>query len=255
MSTEIAADALNGHAELAWAGLRATMLVPSVAERKGDAMWKSVGVMSVWTTSSARQLAVAAMVALLSGAAGVGGLPHVGQVQAATLEGQKFEDSTVLAGRTLRLNGLGLRGVAWIKAYVTGLYLAAPSKDVSQILAMQGPKRLRMKVMLEAGSQEYSKAFLKGVKRNEPEKVQQALAERMTAFAAQIDGLKVIRAGDVVDMDYLPGVGTQLRLNNKAVGAAIEGEDFYRALLKIYIGDKPADKKMKEGLLRGGNAD
>jgi Chalcone isomerase-like len=218
-------------------------------------MWKSVWMMSVWMTANTRQLAVATIVAVLSGAVGPGALPGTGQVQAATLEGQKFEDATVLAGRTLRLNGLGLRGVAWIKAYVTGLYLAAPSQDVPQILAMQGPKRLRMKVMLEAPSQEYTKAFLKGVRRNEPEKVQQALASRLTAFAAQIDSLKTIRAGDVVDMDYLPGVGTQLRLNNKAVGAAIEGEDFYRALLKIYIGDKPADKKMKEGLLRGGSTD
>lgn len=217
-------------------------------------MWKAVWAMTATLSIATRQLAVAAIVAMVSGAVGVGGLPDVGQAQAAKLEGQRFEDTMMLSGRTLRLNGLGLRGVAWIKAYVAGLYLAAPTKEAAQVLAMQGPKRLRMKVMLEAASVEYSKAFLKGIKRNEPEKVQLALAQRMSGFAALIDSLDVIRAGDVVDMDYLPGVGTQLRLNDKAVGTAVEGEDFYRALLKIYIGEKPADPKMKEGLLRGGSA-
>lgn len=217
-------------------------------------MWKAVWAVTASLTTATRQLAVAALVAMVSGAVGVGGLPAVGQAHAAKLEGQRFEDTMVLSGRTLRLNGLGLRGVAWIKAYVAGLYLAAPTREVAQVLAMQGPKRLRMKVMLEAPSTEYSKAFVKGIRRNEPEKVQQALAQRMAGFVALIDSLGLIKVGDVVDMDYLPGVGTQLRLNDKAVGAVVEGDDFYRALLKIYIGERPTDVKLKEGLLRGGSS-
>ncbi len=218
-------------------------------------MWNAVCLMGRSLVAASRGVTVAAVVAVMSGALGAAGLPNAGQAHAErVLEGQRFEDTVVLSDRTLRLNGLGLRGVAWVKAFVSGLYLAAPTQDAGQALAMQGPKRLRMKVILEAPSQEYSKAFAKGVKRNEPEKVQVALAPRLTDFVALINSMGTIRQGDVIDMDYVPGAGTQLRLNGKAVGPAFEGEDFYRALLKIYIGERPADLKMKEGLLRGGGS-
>lgn len=205
-----------------------------------------------WAVS--RQMCVVALLALLSGTAGLGGLPQAGVAQAARLEGLRFEDTVVLSDRTLRLNGLGLRGVAWIKAFVAGLYLAAPTGDVGQALAMPGPKRLRLKMMLEAPSKEFSKAFAKGVSRNEADRVQLQLASRMSVFNQLVDDMGTLRKGDTIDLDYLPGVGMQLKLNNKRQGAAIEGEDFYRAILKIFIGDKPVDQRLKEGLLSGGSA-
>ena len=117
---------------------------------------------------------VVATLAVVSGVLGVGGLPNVGEAQAARLEGQQFDDTQVVADRTLRLNGLGLRGVAWVKAFVAGLYLPAPTRDASQAMAMPGPKRLRMKIMLEAPSRELSKAVTRGVSKNENEKIGRA---------------------------------------------------------------------------------
>ncbi len=202
--------------------------------------------------ASGRGLCLVAALALVSGSMGVGGLPDVGQAQAARLEGQRFDDTAVVADRTLRLNGLGLRGVAWIKAFVAGLYLAAPTQDAVQAMAMPGPKRLRMKIMLEAPAKELSKALNRGVKKNEPERVQAQMAERLASFTQVVDGMGTLRVGDVIDLDWLPGKGMQLRLNERPVGGLVEGEDFYRTILKIYIGDRPVDPKMKQGLLRGG---
>lgn len=200
-----------------------------------------------------RQAFVLALLALVSGAFGSGAPQDQGQVQAARLEGQRFDDTLVVSDRTLRLNGLGLRGVAWIKAFVAGLYLAAPTRDAAQALAMQGPKRLRLQVMLEAPSKEFSKALTRGVQKNESEKVRAQLAPRMAVFMSLIDGIGTIRKGDVIDLDFLPGQGLQLRLNHRPVGDVVEGEDFYRAILKIFIGERPVDARMKEGLLRGGS--
>jgi hypothetical protein len=202
---------------------------------------------------SGRDCCVAAVLALMSGAMGVAGLPEVGQVQAARLEGQRFEDTAVVADRTLRLNGLGLRGVAWIKAFVAGLYLAAPTRDGGQAMAMQGPKRLRMKLLMEAPSREFSKAIRGGVRKNESEQMQGQLADRLAAFSALIDGIGTLRSGDTIDLDWLPGQGLQLLLNHRPVGAVTPGEDFYRSVLKIFIGERPVDPRMKEGLLRGGS--
>lgn len=201
--------------------------------------------------AAGRPWCVAALVALMSGVAGVGSLPGVAQAQAAVLESQRFDDTVVVADRTLRLNGLGLRGVAWIKAFVAGLYVAAPSRDPGQLMAMQGPKRLRLKIMLEAPSKELSKAFAKGVRRNESPAVQTQLTERMAVFVGLLDGLGTLREGDALDVDFLPGQGSQLLHNGKAVGNPVAGEDFYRALLKIFIGERPVDARLKEGMLRG----
>ncbi|WP_374320244.1 chalcone isomerase family protein [Aquabacterium sp.] len=178
-------------------------------------------------------------------------LASVGGVHAASLEGQRFEDSIVLGNRTLRLNGLGLRGVAWIKAFVAGLYVPTTSHDPAQLLSMTGPKRLRLKVMLEAPSAELSKSMRNGVRHNETPEVQTQLAARVDTFAAAIDGIGKFKPGDVLDLDFVPGRGTQLRLNEKDLGKPIAGEEFYRAIMKIFIGKRPADKRMKEGLLSG----
>jgi hypothetical protein len=216
-------------------------------------MWNAARILIRGVAQTGRGLCVVTLLALMSGALGVGGLPGEGQARAARLEGQRFDDTAVVADRTLRLNGLGLRGVAWIKAFVAGLYLAAPTRDPGQVMAMQGPKRLRLKMMLEAPSQEFSKAIAKGVRKNESERVQAQMADRVKAFIAQVDGMGTLKVGDTLDLDWLPGKGLQLRLNNQPVGQPVEGEDFYRTLLKIFIGDKPVDPRMKEGLLRGGS--
>lgn len=195
---------------------------------------------------------VAAALMVLSGAMGLPVPVEPGTAQAAKLEGQRFDDTLVVSDRTLRLNGLGLRGVAWVKAFVAGLYLAAPSRDASQILAMQGPKRLRLKVMLEAPSIEMTKSMRRGVRRNEPEAVQARLLDRVEVLAKGLDGIGTFRPGDVLDLDFIPGQGTHLVLNGKQqLAKPIEGDDFYRAVLKIFIGESPVDKRMKAGLLSG----
>lgn len=198
-------------------------------------------------------LGVLAVLMALAGAAGLGPASVMTRAaQAATLEGQRFDDTAILADRTLRLNGLGLRGVAWVKAFVAGLYLSAPAKDPAQVIAMQGPKRLRLKIMLAAPSRELTKSLLRRIDRHEPEAVKARLGDRLTTLAERIDGLGELQVGDTLDLDFVPDKGIHLRLNDKPVGDAVPGDDLYRAVLKIFVGDKPVDPRMKEGLLRGG---
>ena len=128
--------------------------------------------------------------------------------QAATLEGQQFDDTVVLGQHKLQLNGLGLRGVAWLKAFVAGLYVTTPSRDAAALLAETGP-----------------------------------------LFAQQLDGLGQLMPGDVVDMDYLPGKGLVLSRNGKAAGKPVVGDDLYRAVLQIFVGEHAIDPRMKQGLL------
>jgi hypothetical protein len=45
------------------------------------------------------------------------------------------------------------------------------------------------------------------------------------------------------------GSGTQLVVDGKPAGKAIEGEDFYRALLRIWLGSHPVQEDLKKALL------
>jgi hypothetical protein len=54
---------------------------------------------------------------------------------AGELSGVTLPDTLGAGGKTLKLNGLGLRKKFVVKVYVGGLYLESPSKDASAILA------------------------------------------------------------------------------------------------------------------------
>lgn len=171
---------------------------------------------------------------------------------AASLEGQQFDNKVVLDGRPLVLNGLGLRAVAWLKGFVAGLYVTTPGKDAAALLSQAGPKRLRLRIMVSAPAHELTKSLLGRIRKHEPAALQAQLQPRMTQLAAQIDGLGKLQVGDNVDLDWLPGKGTQLSLNGRVIAAAVPGDDLYGAVLRIFIGDRPVDKRLKAGMLAGG---
>jgi hypothetical protein len=168
------------------------------------------------------------------------------------LEGQTFEAQAQVGGQPLHLNGVGVRSVAWFKGYLAALYLPHKSASADQVLAMPGAKRLQMRMLQEVSTQEFIKAFDKGVKRNTPESDLPALAERMQQFDAILVGLGKVRKGDVVDLDFVPGQGLLFSHNGRRRGDPVKGEDLYAALLRIFIGEKPTQVELKTGLLGGG---
>jgi hypothetical protein len=58
----------------------------------------------------------------------------------------------------------------------------------------------------------------------------------------------VLKEGDVLRIDYSPAKGTEVRINDEWRGA-VEGNDFFRALLKIWIGSNPISKSLKQDML------
>ena len=168
------------------------------------------------------------------------------------VEGQWFDKTVEVGGTALRLNGTGVRAVAWFKGFAAGLYLTtADARTAAQVLAATGPKRLQIRMLHEVPAAEFSKAVRKGVTRNSTPAEQQALSQRLVTFETQVAALKSVRPGDVVDLDLDPGRGLQLRLNGQPRGEPIAGDDFYAAVLRTFVGDKPYDDKLKVGLLGG----
>ena len=74
--------------------------------------------------------------------------PAAPDARAAEHSGVQFDDSVRLAGTELQLNGLGLRSLFILKAYVAGLYVPARSSHAGDLLAQTGPRRLALKMLV-----------------------------------------------------------------------------------------------------------
>lgn len=171
-------------------------------------------------------------------------------VHAATeVAGVKFDDSISLAGKELKLNGAGLRTKVFFKIYALGLYLPEKKTSVADILALAGPRRVSITVLRELTSEEFGNAFMAGLNANTDKAERNKVLPQTMKFGemfAQIPGLK---KGDVLTVDWVPGEGTQCHLNGKKIGELLPDVAFYNAILRIWLGDKPADSSLKPQLL------
>lgn len=187
---------------------------------------------------------IATLAAALSCAVAPGA--HAAPMQ---VEGQQFDDPLKVGDATLVLNGVGVRAVAWLKGYAAALYLSAPARSTAQAVGAPGAKRLQMRMLVEVPAAEFAKALDKGIQRNTPEPERAALAARQQQFRDAVLALGTLRKGDVVDLDFAPGRGMTMALNGTPRSAALPGDDFYAALLRIFLGPDPVDENLKAGLL------
>ena len=164
-------------------------------------------------------------------------------------EDQEFEDQIQLGGSTLVLNGTGIRAVAFLKGYLAALYLTRKGSTPEAVFATPGPKRIQLRLLMGVGVEEFTKAIHKGVARNCTAEEQQLLADKLPALIKNIELIGKLRKGDLVNLDYVPQQGTQLTVNGKPFGPPAPGSEPMQALLKVFLGEKPTDKRLKAGLL------
>lgn len=167
---------------------------------------------------------------------------------AAEKAGVSVEDEIKTAsGQTLVLNGQGLREKLWIDVYVGSLYLPARSSDVAEILSRPGPWRVQLDfIYKEVSREQILEGWREGFENNQSVATLEKLRPRIEQFNAYFGENAV--AGDRLVFEFVPTIGTRIIKNDKPVGA-IPGEDFADALLEIWLGNKPADKGLKRGML------
>ncbi len=167
------------------------------------------------------------------------------------MQGLKLDDQVQVADQKLVLNGAGVRSIFFIKMYVAGLYLAGKQTSTEAVMADTAAKRIALNVVVEdADPEHFLNGFRKGIAKNHSEKELAELQVRLDAFIHLFDSVKAVKKGDVIAFDWLPGTGTRVTFNGTELGK-VAGEDFYRALLFIWIGGKPVSSDMKKGLLGG----
>jgi hypothetical protein len=172
-------------------------------------------------------------------------------VNAAEVAGVRIDDKTRVANADLALNGAGLRKRAFFQVYAIGLYLAQKSSSTAAVLEQPGPKRVSIHMLRDVSADAFNEALADGIRANHPEAEAKALEPRVKELTAIIAELKEAKKGMAIALDW-DGTETRLLVHGKPMGRPIPGEDFYRALLRIWIGDKPVQDDLKKALLGGG---
>ena len=190
-----------------------------------------------------RRLAVLATLALALSAS----MPAV----AVEVGGVKIDDTAKVAGKDLRLNGAGVRTRLMFKVYSMGVYLGQKASTVDAVLASPGPRRITIVMLREVGADDFSGAFITGINANTDAAEKAKVAGQMARLGEIFKTVGSLKKGDTLTVDWVPDKGTLIELNAKPLGDALPDVAFYNALLKIWIGDKPADDSLKPQLLGG----
>ncbi len=183
-------------------------------------------------------------------AAAVLALAAVGATaQTVDREGVKLEPAAQVGGSALQLNGAGVRTRVIFKVYVAGLYVPQKSSDAAVLLAQKGPRRMALTMLRDLAADSFAGAMNEGLKNNHSEAQLAGFKPQIEALNAALKAVDEVKKGDAVNIEFVPEGGTRIMVNGQQKGPSIPGEDFYNAVLRIWLGDKPADADLKKGLL------
>lgn len=172
----------------------------------------------------------------------------LGLAHAAELEGFRFDDRIQLGNAELVINGTGVRS-KFGKRYAMALYLPARTTEAKAALAAKGPKRVDVRLIKDVSGETFADAVSGGIHDNSPDAERAALKDRIRQLADAVVALGEIKAGTRIVFDWIPERGTVLSVGGNPAGQPIPGEDFFTALLRVWLGEDPVQRNLKEALL------
>ena len=175
--------------------------------------------------------------------------PALCAAQAVDVAGVKYAPTAQVAGNTLQLNGAGIRYKFVIKVYTAGLYLTAKASTPESVIATPGPKHLQVVMLRDIDANELGRLFTRGMQDNAPREEFSKSIPGTLRMADIFSAKKKLVAGDSFSVDWVPGVGTSVLVNGVVQGDPVKEPEFFTALIRIWLGDSPADTGLKDALL------
>ena len=187
------------------------------------------------TSSSVRRAALIAALVAVPG------------LHAAEVAGVRVADSIKVGNSELVLNGAGLRSKLFIKVYVGALYVGQKAATPTAIYDSATPRRMVLRLLRDLDADSLHSALDEGLRNNHTP----AELSEMKAQADQLGGIMKamgkVHEGDTVSIDF-SAEGVVVSQNGEVRGK-VAGGGFAKALLKVWLGDKPADASLKKALL------
>lgn len=168
-------------------------------------------------------------------------------LHAAEVAGIRVEDSLRVGSSELLLNGAGLRSKLFIKVYVGALYVSQKSTTPTALLDSTAPRRMQLRLLRDLGADALHEALEDGLNSNNTPAELAEIKSQSEQLAGIMKGIGKVREGDTVAIDFQAD-GIAVSLNGEVRGK-VAGANFARALLKVWLGDKPVDASLKKALL------
>jgi hypothetical protein len=168
--------------------------------------------------------------------------------QARDIGGVEVPESTQHGGRTLRLNGAGVRSKFLFKVYVGALYLESRSSDPAQILSTNAPWKISLVFLRDVDHEQVLDAFREAFEANNPPEELASLTAGLAKFHDEVMSNLTVRSGQEIVLAYRPGQGSTLTVPGGA-SSHVGGKRFADALLRTWIGDHASDESLKDALL------
>lgn len=175
-------------------------------------------------------------------------LTHAG-LAATEVAGIKLDDAVSVANQRLVLNGAGVRYKAIFKVYVAALYLPQKKETLKDIIALPGAKRVAVVMLREVSSDDLGEAMIAGIRKNSTPEETRRFGLQLITMGDIFSKIPKLKKGESFSVDWVPGKGTMVIVDGKSVADPIPDQAFYDAILKIWLGDDPADSNLKPAML------
>lgn len=158
----------------------------------------------------------------------------------------KVPTSLDVDGTKLTLNGAGIRTKYFMDMYVGSLYVKSKGQDGPTIANADEEMTIHLDIISGLiTSDKMVSATNDGFENStggNTAPLQKEIDMFMGAFSEEIVD------GDAFQFDYTPDAGTKV-YKNGTLKTTIAGHKFKKALFGIWLGNKPADKNLKKGML------
>ncbi|MFM2092066.1 MAG: hypothetical protein RLZZ127_2555 [Planctomycetota bacterium] len=158
------------------------------------------------------------------------------------IEGHRYPLSASSAAGAMTLVGAGEADWGWFDVHTAALYLP-PGADPAAPLR-SGPVRLILTYQRDFTAADFTKVTLKTFGAGLP-------PAEVAAFRPRLDRWNALygprKNGEAWQLTWLPGTGIELS-DGTTVRGVVEGDDFARAMLGIWLGDPPVDADLRKAL-------
>jgi len=161
----------------------------------------------------------------------------------------KFDPTMDVQGTKLQLNGAGTRFRAIFKVYDMGLYTTKKVSSPAELLALPGPKRLQFTALRELPGTDLGRLFLRGISDNSTKEQVQRHALSSARLIEVFSGRSKMLPGESFAMEFVPGKGTVFYILGKPQGSPVGDDEFFGMVMKIWVGESPADRLLRDSLL------
>ncbi|WP_167772497.1 chalcone isomerase family protein [Ramlibacter henchirensis] len=164
--------------------------------------------------------------------------------------GVRFDQSVQVGGKPLVLNGVGVRFRGIFKVAAIALYLAKKAETAEAALAQPGPKRIQMVMLRSVSPNDVGRVLSNGIEGNVTRQEFIAVLPGLARIGEVASQLKTMSHGDSIAIEWSPeGGGASFFVNGNRVAGPYGDYAAFTGFAKIWLGQNPMDKPLKEALL------